>query len=944
MSTRTPSLLDRSRLSAALLVAMAVPISGAAFAQDADQKQPQTTSANVKTLDKLVVTGSLIPTSQIETATPVLTISAEDIRARGFNSVTEVLQKSSYATGGVQGPQTSFSFTQGAETLSMFGLDPGYVKYLIDGRPMANYPALYNGSSTFNNISGIPVDLVDRIEILPGGQSSLYGSDAIAGVINIILKKKLDGTVLNVRGGWYSEGGGGSIRTTLSHGFGSADGRLNGLVGIQHQERDPIWGYQRDLTRQFNVNGYSAPLASRDYLVNSPFTSYKFMDPANCANVAGQFGGTERLQTRPGFGDENYCGSLFTPGYRTLMNQRKSTQAYGHATFDINDNVHLYGDVLLNREKNSYNIGTSYTWWGTSVKWGYFYDPDLDDLVNLQRNFTPEDMGPGGYRNNMFYDKSKSYSASFGVDGTFGDDWDYDVGFTRTQYDLDETSWVRFADRINDYFQQHVLGPQLGLDPYYNAYPVFQPNYGAFYTPMSSQDFESFSGFATTKSKTSDNMLRAQVTNSALFALPGGNAGLAIALEGGNQKWEYDPYPGFLNGDIWGQTSVAGSGDRTRYAGTAEIRLPVWKMLTVTSSGRYDAFRAGGNTVAKPTYSIGLEFRPLDTLLFRGKYGTAFKAPTLSDMFMGVSGYYSTVVDYYQCSLHGFGPDNIDKCPAAYSSRQYFGTQSGNVDLDPINAKVWSLGAVWSPIERLSINIDYLHWDIKDEVTKQSADALSLQDYRCRTGIDDINSALCHATLSQVTRNATGFITDIYTPKINISRETINALTLSANYGWETAGFGSFLLRGSYTENMKHEYQQYAGDPMIDLLTNPYWSTDPVRKADASVGWSKSRFNTTLYANWFDSTPNYAASISDKGYAGPRAGKLPSHISWNLSLGYEPIADLKFSLMVNNLFNKMPPTDWSYPGSNGAPYNSDNFDVYGRAFYVEARYSFGAKK
>ncbi|WP_155741880.1 TonB-dependent receptor plug domain-containing protein, partial [Xanthomonas graminis] len=88
------------------------------------------------------------------------------------------LQKSSFATGGVQGGQSSNTFTQGAKTVSLFGLPPGYVKYLIDGRPMSNYPALYNGSDTFNNISGIPIDLVDRIEILPGGQSSLYGSDA----------------------------------------------------------------------------------------------------------------------------------------------------------------------------------------------------------------------------------------------------------------------------------------------------------------------------------------------------------------------------------------------------------------------------------------------------------------------------------------------------------------------------------------------------------------------------------------------------------------------------------------------------------------------------------------------------------------------------------------------------------------------------------------------
>ena len=239
MSKRKSFSQARNRLSAALIAAMILPATGAAFAQDASTtdgtQQPATQdSKDARTLDKIVVTGSLIPRSQLETATPVTTITAEDIQARGFVSVSDALQKSTMATGGVQGAKSSASFTQGAETLSLFGLSPSYVKYLIDGRPMADYPALYNGSDTFNNISGIPIDMVERIEILPGGQSSLYGSDAIAGVINIILKKRYDGTTLNVRGGGYSEGGGNNFRASLGTGFSSADERFNTLLGVQY--------------------------------------------------------------------------------------------------------------------------------------------------------------------------------------------------------------------------------------------------------------------------------------------------------------------------------------------------------------------------------------------------------------------------------------------------------------------------------------------------------------------------------------------------------------------------------------------------------------------------------------------------------------------------------------------------------------------------------------
>ena len=933
MSSSKASRLKRHRLTAAVFAAIVLPAAGSALAQD--QEQP-------KELDRVTVTGSLIPQTDIETATPVMVISAEDIKARGFTSISDVLSKSSFATGGVQGAQSSASFTQGANTVSLFGLPPGYVKYLIDGRPMSNYPALYNGSDTFNNISGIPIDLVDRIEILPGGQSSLYGSDAIAGVINVILKKKMDGAVLDIRGGGYSEGGGNSFRVSIADGWSSADGCVNLLGGVQYEDKNPIWGYQRDLTKQYNQNGYSPALASRDFLIYSPFTSYNFLDPANCANVTGLFGGTEGLQTRPGFGDENYCGSFYTPGYRTLSNGLESTQVYVHGTFDISDNTQLYGDVLYSHDKVDYHVGSGYTWWGTGADFGYFYDPNLDDLLNLQRAFAPEEMGTQGFKNTMSHDVSDAVRVNFGVKGTFGASaWDYDAGVTYSEYKLKERNFVRYAEPMDQFFIDRVLGPQQGLDPYYDAYPVFTPNYAAFYQPITPEELASMTGYETSHSKTSDSMLRFQLTNATLFKLPGGDAGLAVVAELGKQKWDYTPAPGLLDGSIWGQTAVAGGGDRDRYAITSELRMPVLEPLTVTLSGRYDSYDASGRTIDKPTYSVGLEYRPIDSLLFRGKYGTAFRAPTLSDLYQGDSGYYNTVTDYYQCSLRGFLPGNTDACPAAYSNRQFFGTQSGNIDLKPINADVWSAGFVWSPIDRLNVTVDYFNWDISDEVTQQSADALSLQDYRCRAGIDDITTTLCTQAMSQVTRNAAGFITEIYTPKINVSNQKLEAVTASLNYGYDFGAWGDLSLRTSYTENLHHTQQIYAGDDEINLLNDPYWSSDPKRKADGSLTWTVGDFSATWYVNWFSETPNYAATISVDGYDSARGRKLGSYATNNVSMSYKLFEGMEVSVMANNVFNRMPPYDFSYPGTDGAPYNEYNFDVYGRAYYLELRYAFG---
>ncbi|WP_240098745.1 TonB-dependent receptor plug domain-containing protein [Thermomonas flagellata] len=945
--------LHRNPLTLALAAALLLP--AAALAQDQAAQAGQTSKdqaankadSKPKDLDKVVVTGSLIPQTQIETATPLTVISAEDIQARGFNSVAEVLQKSSFATGGVQNNQSSASFTQGAETLSLFGLSPSYVKYLINGRPMANYPALYNGTDVFNNISGIPVDLVDRIEILPGGQSSLYGSDAIAGVVNIILKKNVDGAVLAARLGGYADGGGRSGRLSYADSFSSKDNRWNTLVGIQAEKSDPVWAYQRELTKQFNQNAYNgaAPIASRDWLVYSPFTSYNFLDPANCANVQAGFGGTEAKQTRPGFGDTHYCGSFYTPGYRTLKNQKEGIQLYTHTTYELNDLAQAYADVLLNHEKVKYHIGSSYTWWGTSVKWGYYYDPNLDDFLNLQRAFTPEDMG--GWKNTMEENKSTSYAITVGVNGTLseGSNWDYDVSVSRTHYKLDEISLARLADPINDYFQQKVLGPQLGLDPYYGAYPVFTPNYAAFYTLMSPSDFYSFMGRTVSRSSTYDNLLRAQFTNSALFPLKGGDAGAAIALEAGTEGWRYDPDPLLLNGQIWGTTAVSGGGQRSRYALTGELRLPLLQSLTVTTSARYDAYRAAGRTIDKPTYSLGLEFRPVESLLFRGKYGTAFKAPTLADQFQGVSGFYSFTTDYYNCALLGYDAGNVDQCPQRYSSLQYFGQQSGNPDLKPINATVWSYGMVWAPTAKFSVSADYYHWNIKDEVALQNVDQLMRDEANCRLGALDINSGTCQAALSQIHRGPSGNVQSIDVKKVNIASETLNAVSLGLNYRQGLGAWGELNLSGNWTRNLKHDFQQYPTDPVVDLLNDPYWSTDPKYKANAAVGWNIGRWTTTLYANYIGPTPNYRATLTPAGYAYAGAGKIGSYTTYNGSLNFDVTEDLKLSLMVTNLSNRMPNMDVrSYPGTSGAPYNSSNFDVLGRAYYLEAKWNFGRAK
>ena len=226
----------------------------------------------------------------------------------------------------------------------------------------------------------------------------------------------------------------------------------------------------------------------------------------------------------------------------------------------------------------------------------------------------------------------------------------------------------------------------------------------------------------------------------------------------------------------------------------------------------------------------------------------------------------------------------------------------------------------------------------------------------CRLGKLPASSGTCVAALSQVVRGPTGVIQKISIQKVNVAKETLNAVTLDANYRQDLGAYGTLNMGGSWTRNLKHEFQQYPTDPIADALNDPYYSTDPKVKASASLGWNKDRWTTTLYANYIGQTPNYRASLNklgtvDKwgkpidGYNNYGAAKLGSYTTLNGSVNFAVTEDFKLSFLVNNLANRMPTMDVSgYAGNTGAPYNSSNFDVLGRAYYLEAKWSFGKGK
>ncbi len=943
-SRRDLFVLNLSGLAFAVALAVAgstvvAPRAVAATAADqaADDQGPGK-SKQTDDLEVVTVTGSLIPQAKIETATPVTTITLEDLQNKGFTTIADAVQHSSFATGAVQGPQFSVGFTPGAQTVSFFGLSPSYTKYLIDGKPIADYPALYNGTDVITSMSGIPTVLVDSIDILPGGQSSIYGSDAIAGVINIKLKKKIDGIEADARYGWTNDGGGVERRLGLAGGF--EVGPVNIVMGGQYEKTAPIWNYQRSLTRNFFANGSSPQIPERDFLVlGSDNSTYYFPPGATCAPVAGLFHNSIQTFDRPGHG--TYCGSLRGNEY-TINNGTESTQGYLRASVDVNDYIQVFTEALVSHDVQRYAAGQNFyqSQSDSSSPYYYFYDPALADEVNIQRYFSPEEAGGSG--NSLNKNTTNSIRATAGLQGSFGPStWKYILDMTYTENKLTEITNVGLTAGLNAYFA-NIMGP--ALDPALNLFgdgqPVYEPNYAALYQPITPAQYAAFSARLNNYSRTEDSLARLQVTNSSLFKLPGGDAGIALAVEGGRQGWSYNPDPAFLDGSAYLYTSSVGGGNRTRTAETAELRLPVVPWVTLDLSGRYDDYKVGGNSVKKGTYNLGLEIRPIKTLLLRGRYGTAFKVPTLSDEFQAQSGFFTTVTDYYQCALQGYTGANIGNCALA-NNDTVFGTTQGNKALKPITAKVIDGGIAWSPLERSSVTVDYIHWKISNEVQQQNSDVLLRTESACRLGQLDPASPTCVQALSQVQRDSAGNLIQINTPKVNVAEELLDVLVVGLNYTLPAGRFGTFNFQGSYTDTLKHEFTRFPGDTPINYLDSPFDSTEFKTKENISVTWDFHKFGTTLYVERYGLTPNYLAQLVPEGYATPGAGRVQTWTIANLSAKYEVLPGLVISANCNNLFNKAPPPDYSQPGTTTQPYNLFNYNAYGREYFVQANYKFG---
>ncbi|MGV8961192.1 MAG: TonB-dependent receptor plug domain-containing protein [Stenotrophomonas sp.] len=884
----------------------------------------QTTGSNgVQQLDAVQVTGSRIPRAQVEGPAPITVVTAEEIKSSGFTSVPDVLRAMTQNGGETQSQQSASGadFSPGAQQVDLRGLGPNHTLVLVNGRRIADFPMPFKGRSNFTDISNIPIGMIERIEVLTGSASAIYGSDAISGVVNFILKKQADGTTIDMRMGTTTAGGGDSFDASLVSGFSS--GNFNAIYSVEVQSQTPLWAYERSIQDSTKDAPTAASRAARRAYLRTDWDD-DYIDPgqATCDALAGQNDGTTYHALRPKYG--YYCGSDESIGYGTIISKRRGINGHTSMSYAFENGSEWFADVQLGHHDIAmFRDVTSWSYMAPDGnEEGYFYNRASDEVEYWQRQFSPEEMG--ALNRGMIKSTQKTFGVTTGLKGSWTNSWDYEASLSYSQY-RSNISWPQIiAAKANQLF----LGDQLGVDD--DDFPIFNANPDRLYTPLTRAEYDSIAARSVYQPKTETGTAALTVSKGDLFTLPGGDAGFAGTVELGRQSYALNPDPLATEYYYYSWKDSDGHGARNRWAGAGELRLPLHESLNWSLAGRYDQYRYSGNSIGKATWSTGIEWRPIDSLLVRGSYGTAFRAPDLHYVYAGIGNDETSGTDYYNCLV-----DQADDC--SDYNEGLIRTREGNRNLEPETSTSWTAGFVWSAFDGLDLSVDWFNIDMRDQVQDMSVDAILRDEAACHLGDQDITSPTCVDSLARVTRSGNGSLYGIYVNPINVAKESTEGVDIGLRYRLQT-GIGQFTLSGNHTWVKKHDFQQFAGDVVEDQFAINSGFDIPKTKTSASLTWEKNAWSATVHGQRLGKLPNGWSydQVWEEGDPGPW---INATYRYNVSAQYRFNDHSRLSLAVTNVFNKMPPKDPTY--TSYPYYDTSWFDSVGRQINLQYTHKFG---
>ncbi len=902
---------------------------------------PQTQTAPPAELETVTVLGSRIKRAEVEGPSPITVITAEQIEEEGHATVFDALETLVMASGQVE-TELSGGFSANAHPLNLRGLGPGRSLLLIDGRRAADYPFPYEGRSNFQNFGNIPSGAVERIEVLAGGASAIYGADAVSGVVNVVLKRGYEGDRLKVRGGTSTMGGRDRLDVQWT---GGKTGQNWGLTyAFQYYEQDILYGFQRDFwDRRANPNppdqvGVQPVEALSIRTSNSSTANLLALPTGACALWGGEFvDHTFRRVNSAGavVTRGNACGTWNNEGYVHLSKGKKELAGYVFGTWDFSDDLQGWASVQAWRSRteslggfetvtgpHTDRVGTSAT----------FYDQTMKRVIAPRRVLTPVDLGGVSEMNQHYFEKSLDIAV--GLRGTFAERWDWDFTLSRADYFFERNRRRLVGNKVNEFF----FGPRLGTRT--DGTPIYNLNLAHWARPLTPEEYASISTIAHYEAESWVSTGSFAITGD-LFELPAGPVAVAGVLEASNQGYDLDSDPRVQPDvvELYSLTGTNGGGERDRYAAGIEFSIPILKTLKASVAGRFDKYDDITAVDDAKTYNLGLEWRPFDNLLIRGAYATSFKAPDLHWVFSEGSGSFGTQIDYSRCWAEGFQDDCDDY---DYSMRT---VTEGDPNLEEETGKSWSAGLVWDITRNLSITADYWNIELDGAIERTGTNGILLAEAGCRFGFDRDGNAFefasdsgyCQQVLSFVTRTPEAGQTidrvlEVKSAPINQSHLGVSGIDATANWRLDTKRFGDFRFSLAWSHTLKSERQVFATDAVDDNWRDNFSNKDFRSRVRAGLRWDLEEWSAGTFMTRYGSLPNWQRNAD-----GVTFGRAGINFLWNVNVGRKIGKNAEITLYVNNVFNDIHPQDHTF---NSFPFFHDTFSPVGREIAVQFDYKF----
>jgi iron complex outermembrane recepter protein len=915
----------------ASMVSLAAPVR-------AQQQQPQQEEA--AQLGRIAVVGSRIRRVDVEGPQPVIVISAQDIENSGFATVQEVLDSLPQNTGGGFDQSFVFGFTPSASAVDIRGFGVGRVLILLDGRRLPIFPFASNGTDNFVDLNSIPSAAIERIEVLPAGASAIYGSDAISGVINIVLRKDVEGTQVNLRYGDTMHGGGDTSRIQLYHGTNTARGSTS--VIMEYFTMGRIMAGDRDYAANdvvlnalpagagpngngsigafssFAPAGTLVDLATGDHLAgpnctpnpNDDFVPPGILDTGGSGTTSDGYCRFNRSRYRELLPDFNHVSVMLN----TERELSADTKFFARASFQQGQvRTQIEPMPLIYADGLPPIVGCDRATLGSDCD--FYYDADPNDPRDGIAN-NPNDLSggtyllPGVYRRMLEWGPRQNdfdlsqWSALLGLNGTLGNRFDWELALGNYE--------IQVKDQNINYAREDLIREAINTGEW-NVFDTATPDF-----------VQATRTDPTARGESAIKTLDFDITGD-LWQMRHGMAQFAAIFEYAEERFSDERDADLINNNTIGLGGTAGGGSRDRWAIGGELQLPLAEKLSMNLALRSDTYNDASDVGSATVPRLAIEYRPTVNLLVRGHWGQSFRAPDLQRLFGATTRAFDDLVDTPYCEANGGTRGSADPTPADGFNECQEAVISvpleigANTALKEEEGEDFGAGVVWQATERITVTADLFAANLKGLV--RDPDQQFILDNSA-----SFPDAVEHSAANVAPDNPGG-LSLVRATAVNIGERRTKGVDLMLEYNMPTMRVGTFDVNfgATYTDELKE--QLAPGESFDDLAEVPKW------RANTRLDWSNdSALSVTLFSTWID----HYAQFNETAWQ----QHVSSYLTWNGQVRWQLTQNGELRVGVNNLTDRDPPHDFQ-DGNAGWPfYNQFYHDPYGRSWFSQYTQSF----